>query len=54
VEKVLQRKVKDGIELLLIKWEGYDDPSDWTWEPATTMRADIPGIVGEFEDSQSL
>ena len=42
VEKILnKRRTENGVEYL-IKWKGYDDPSENTWEPkANCQCADL-------------
>ena len=43
-----RRKVGRGWQLL-VKWEGYPDESDDTWEPLSRMRQDVPALVHAFE-----
>ena len=39
VEKVLDKRVQVGNQVeYLVKWKGYDDPDDNTWEPADNLR----------------
>ena len=39
VEKVLEKRVQAGNQVeYLVKWKGYDDPDDNTWEPADNLR----------------
>ena len=45
-----QRKMNRGFQLL-VKWEGYPDASDDTWEPRSKMRQDVPDMVRAFEQS---
>jgi hypothetical protein len=49
VESVLQRRIRKHELQYLIKWKGYDDPRDRSWEPAYVMRRDVPHLVDEFE-----
>jgi len=37
-----------GMVLLRVKWKGYEDPSDITWEPEEVLRSDIPGVVDAY------
>ncbi|VDK48576.1 unnamed protein product, partial [Cylicostephanus goldi] len=39
-----------GVVEYLIKWKGYDDSDDDTWEPAA--QCDCAGLIEEFEKSQ--
>jgi hypothetical protein len=46
VQEIVDFGTTDGNLLYLVHWRGYDDPSDWTWEPmiglgkvATMIRA---------------
>jgi len=48
VEKILDKRVKQGKVEYLIKWEGYDD-SENTWEPQENL--DCPDIIKKFEDT---
>ena len=33
VEKIVGDKEKDGVKYYQVKWQGYDNPKDLTWEP---------------------
>ena len=47
VEKILsKRKTSNGVEYL-IKWKGYDDSSDNTWEPKENCQC--PDLIREYE-----
>merc|ERR1711915_623685 len=42
IETILDKKsMKHGKVEYLIKWKGYDDPEDRTWEPASGIPNDI-------------
>ena len=45
VEKVLDKRVKKGGQVeYMVKWRGYDDPDDNTWEPADNLKEAKPAI----------
>ena len=47
VEKIVgKRTVKRGGEQYKVKWQGYAKP---TWEPAATIRAQVPDFVRDYE-----
>ncbi|CAJ0599059.1 unnamed protein product [Cylicocyclus nassatus] len=50
VEKILGKRIRKGVVEYLIKWKGYDDSDDDTWEPAA--QCDCAGLIEEFEKSQ--
>lgn len=50
VEKIINRRIKDGIVEYRIKWLGYDS-SENTWEPEENL--DCIEIVEEFLEAQS-
>lgn len=49
VEAVMAKRSVKNTTQYLIKWLGYDDERDQTWEPSTTMRVDIPTMIEAFE-----
>lgn len=52
VEKILDKKKMKGRWYYLVKWVGFDDPEDNTWELATKLREDVPDIVASYEKVQ--
>lgn len=47
VEKILDKRIRKGKVEYFIKWRGYDDPKENTWEPAT--QCNCPALIEEFE-----
>ena len=38
VERIIGKKIVDGIAWYKIKWKGYDNPEEDTWEPVESFR----------------
>ena len=49
VEKILGHKFERGTLKLEVKWQGYDDPSDRTWETESNLQT-APEAVAEYFD----
>lgn len=47
-EKILGNKIIKRKKHYLVKWRGYDET---TWEPANTLKQDVPDMVNKYEKS---
>ena len=51
VEKLLDRKkIKNKIHFL-VKWTGFDDPKEQTWELRATLNKEVGALVKDYEDN---
>jgi hypothetical protein len=50
VERILQSKGAGKAKRFLVKWRGYDDEDDNTWEPAANLH---PELIADFESGAS-
>jgi chromobox protein 1 len=49
VEKIMDKRVaKKGKVEYLVKWKNFEDPADYTWEPANNLVA-AKVLVAKFE-----
>merc|ERR1711935_148591 len=48
VEKIIDKKVDNGKTLFLVKWKGWEDPQDFTWEPKSNLKGSEK-LIKEFE-----
>jgi len=47
VERILEKRTRKNKTEYLVKWKGYDDPAENTWEPEDNL--DCPDIIRKFE-----
>ncbi|KAH7070033.1 hypothetical protein FB567DRAFT_218348 [Paraphoma chrysanthemicola] len=50
VEKILGHKFTKGELVFDVKWQGYDDPKDRTWEPEANMGGAVDVLAEYFEE----
>jgi hypothetical protein len=52
VEKILGRRKFKGVPHYLVKWKGFDEVKDRTWEPCERLSIDVPLLVEAFEEKK--
>ncbi|MCJ1401712.1 Chromobox protein 3 [Xylographa trunciseda] len=45
-----ERTTPDNTLEILVRWESYPDEGDWTWEPETSLREDVPDMVDAWKE----
>ncbi|KAI8931539.1 hypothetical protein NX059_011195 [Plenodomus lindquistii] len=50
VEKIMGHKFSKGGLVFHVKWQGYDDPKDQTWEPEDNMGGAVDVMKEYFEE----
>ncbi|CBX96122.1 hypothetical protein IAQ61_001304 [Plenodomus lingam] len=50
VEKIMGHKFVKGQLVFHVKWQGYDDPNDQTWEPEDNMTGAVDVMKEYFEE----
>lgn len=48
IETISDLRQMDGRIQALVKWLGYPDERDWTWEPIESLYEDVPEMVRTF------
>jgi hypothetical protein len=47
VEKIIGYRIRDGQDLYQVKWLGYNDPKDLTWEPVEHLE-NVRSLISDF------
>jgi hypothetical protein len=50
VERILGRRKFKGVAHYLVKWKGFEEVKDRTWEPCERLSIDVPLLVEAFEE----
>lgn len=53
VEKILSKRKVKGVPHYLVKWVGYEQVKDRTWEPCERLAVDVPSIVDAYEGKKT-
>lgn len=48
VDEIIDQRIRNGKLQYFVKWQGYPDPEDNTWEPAENLSS-CPTVVEAFE-----
>jgi hypothetical protein len=51
-ERILDMRIERGHRYYLIKWQGYDDPADNTWEPLKNLEYILEDLI-DYEEAHS-
>eukprot|EP00088_Acartia_fossae_P010455 TRINITY_DN15216_c0_g1_i1.p1 TRINITY_DN15216_c0_g1~~TRINITY_DN15216_c0_g1_i1.p1 ORF type:complete len:159 (+),score=47.88 TRINITY_DN15216_c0_g1_i1:54-530(+) len=51
VESIVQKRVRKGKVEYLVKWKGWENPDDNTWEPVGNL--DCEELIAEYEKQQA-
>jgi len=46
-ERILKQRIRKGQLQYLVKWERYPE-SEATWEPADSLKEDVPNLIADF------
>lgn len=52
VERVLGKWKFKGVPHYLVKWKGYEEVKDRTWEPCERLMVDVPLLVEAFRNKK--
>jgi hypothetical protein len=47
VEKIIGHRIRDGQDFYHVKWLGYNDPKDLTWEPVEHLE-NVRSLISDF------
>jgi len=50
VEKILEKRLNNGKVEYLVKWKDFDDPVDYSWEPAANL-TELKDLLKSFEEN---
>lgn len=49
VKEILAKKREKGRVFYQVRWLGFADKADWTWEPRSKLIKDVPELIKKFE-----